>query len=147
RLTIDLVVEKYAGTAATVRIEDLIEEIVGPIRDDYDIGEPEEIQFLSDHEVLVNARVGIDEIKDLLKLQIDEVDADSIGGLVYERLGDIPKPGATVPLGEATLVVDTVRRNSIRTVRIISPRPFVTERNGEPGQDEVPAHAAREEKS
>jgi putative hemolysin len=125
-----IVVDEYGGTAGIVTIEDLIEEIVGPIRDEYDIAEQEEVQFLSDKEVLVNARVGIDEVKELLHLDIDDVEADSIGGLVYEKLGEIPTPGATIQLGDATLVVETVRRQSIRTVRIISPTPFTARENG-----------------
>jgi len=126
-----IVVDEYGGTAGIVTIEDLIEEIVGPIRDEYDIAEQEEVQFLSDHEVLVNARVGIDDVKELLHLDIDEdVEADSIGGLVYEKLGEIPTPGATIQLGDATLVVETVRRQSIRSVRISSPTPFATRENG-----------------
>ena len=141
KVHIAMVVDEYGGTAGIVTIEDLIEEIVGPIRDEYDVAEQEEIQFLSDHEVLVNARVGIDDIKEVLHLQIDDVDADSIGGLVYERLGDIPKPGATVEIGDATLIVEAVRRNSIRSVRITSPRPFVAERDGQVGEGEVPAAA------
>ncbi|HEV3124034.1 MAG TPA: hemolysin family protein [Candidatus Dormibacteraeota bacterium] len=130
KVHIAIVVDEYGGTAGIVTIEDLIEEIVGEIRDEYDIAEQEEVQFLSDHEVLMNARVSIDDVKELLHIDIADADADSIGGLVYERLGDIPKPGATVSLGDATLVVESVRRQSIRTVRITSPRPFVVERNG-----------------
>lgn len=138
KVHIAIVVDEYGGTAGLVTIEDLIEEIVGEIRDEYDVAEPDEIQFLSDHEVLLSARVPIDHVRELLHLDIDEVEADSIGGLVYERLGDIPKPGATVTLGDATLVVDTVRRQAIRTVRIVSPRPLVSERNGAPVAGERP---------
>jgi CBS domain containing-hemolysin-like protein len=128
---IAIVVDEYGGTAGIVTIEDLIEEIVGPIRDEYDVAEQEEIQFLSDHEVLMNARVSIDDVKELLRLDLEETDADSIGGYVYAKLGEIPKVGATLPIGDATLTVESLRKQSIRTVRITSPRPFVVEqRNG-----------------
>ena len=119
-----IVVDEYGGTAGIVTIEDLIEEIVGDIRDEYDPAEPEEIQFVSDREVLMNARVSIDDVKEMLHLPIEEVEADTIGGLVYERLGTIPKVGATIQIGDATLRVESVRRQAIRTVRISSPRPF-----------------------
>jgi putative hemolysin len=119
-----IVVDEYGGTAGIVTIEDLIEEIVGDIRDEYDATEPEEIQFISDREVLLNARVSLDDIKALLHLPIEDVEADTIGGLVYERLGSIPKPGATVQIGDVTIRVESVRRQAIRTLRISSPRPL-----------------------
>ena len=131
-----IVVDEYGGTAGIITIEDLIEEIVGEIRDEYDSHEEEEIQFLSDNEVLVTARLGLDDAKELLHLDIDpeEMEVDSIGGLVYERLGEIPKPGATVQVGDMTLTVEAVERQSIRTVRITSPRPITGERG--PRRDE-----------
>ena len=119
-----IVVDEYGGTAGIVTIEDLLEEIVGEIRDEYDIAEPEEIQFVNECEVLLSARVSIDDAKELLHLEIPDTEADSIGGLVYERLGQIPVPGARLTIGDATLVVESIARQSIRTVRIISPRPF-----------------------
>ncbi len=125
-----VVVEEHGGTAGIVTFEDLIEEIVGPIRDEYDVGEQEEVQFLNDCEVLLNARFPVDDIKDLLHLDVGETESDSIGGLVYERLGEIPSVGATIHLGDAVLTVDQVRRQSIQLVRITSPVPFLRDRNG-----------------
>jgi putative hemolysin len=131
KVHIAIVHDEYGGTAGIVTIEDLIEEIVGPIRDEYDVAEQEDMQFLSDSEVLMNARMSIDDVRELLHLEIeDEVQSDSIGGLVYERLGEIPKAGATVMLGTATLTVESVRRQSIQSVRITSPFPFLVEKNG-----------------
>jgi putative hemolysin len=135
-----VVVEEHGGTAGIVTFEDLIEEIVGPIRDEYDVAEQEEVQFLNDCEVLLNARFPVDDIKDLLHLDVGETESDSIGGLVYERLGEIPAVGATIQLGEATLTVEQVRRQSIQLVRITSPIPFMRDRNGTlPDQDESDA--------
>ena len=143
KVHIAVVVDEYGGTAGIVTIEDLLEEIVGEIRDEYDVAEQEHVQFLSDREVLVSARLSLEDVKDMLDLEVDpeDVDSDSVGGLVYERLGAIPKPGATVQIGDMTLTVETVRRQSIRTVRIVSPRPFDVERNGrrEPPPEEQPA--------
>ena len=110
--------------------EDLIEEIVGPIRDEYDVAEREDVQFVTDREVVISARFPVDDVAELLHLDVGETEADSIGGLVYERLGEIPKAGAALPLGSATLTVDQVRRQSIQTVRIVNPEPFSTERDG-----------------
>jgi putative hemolysin len=125
-----VVVEEHGGTAGIVTFEDLIEEIVGPIRDEYDVAEQEEVQFLNDCEVLLNARFPVDDIKDLLHLDVGETESDSIGGLVYERLGEIPAVGATIQLGDATLTVEQVRRQSIQLVRITSPVAFMRDRNG-----------------
>ncbi len=135
-----VVVEEHGGTAGIVTFEDLIEEIVGPIRDEYDVAEQEEVQFLNDCEVLLNARFPVDDIKDLLHLDVGETESDSIGGLVYERLGEIPAVGATIALGDATLTVEQVRRQSIQLVRITSPVAFLRERNGSaPDEDALDA--------
>jgi putative hemolysin len=133
-----VVVEEHGGTAGIVTFEDLIEEIVGPIRDEYDVGEQEEVQFLNDNEVLLNARFPVDDIKDLLHLDIGETESDSVGGLVYERLGEIPAVGATLQLGGATLIVEQVRRQSIQLVRISSPEPFLRERDGRSSEEDDP---------
>ncbi len=128
-----IVVDEHGGTAGIVTFEDLIEEIVGPIRDEYDTSEKDEVQFLNDHEVLLNGSFPIDDIKELLNVDVGEVDSDSIGGLVYERLGEIPKPGARLQIGDVTLEVEDVRRQRIHTIRVTSPRPFILDngaRNG-----------------
>lgn len=130
-----IVVDEHGGTAGIVTFEDLIEEIVGPIRDEYDISEKEEVQFVSDREVLMSARFPVDDVRELLHLNLGETEADSIGGFVYERLGEIPKAGATITIGEATLTVESVRRQSIQSVRIISPQPFLAEHSNNPQID------------
>jgi putative hemolysin len=135
KVHIAIVVDEYGGTAGIVTMEDLFEEIVGPIRDEYDIAEEEEVQFLSDREVLLSARVSIDDVRELLHLDIEDTDADSIGGVVYERLGEIPKPGATVTVGSARIRVESVKRQSIRTLRVTSDHPFTAERNGGHAED------------
>jgi CBS domain containing-hemolysin-like protein len=85
---------------------------------------------VNDREVVISARFPVDDVAELLHLDVGETEADSIGGLVYERLGEIPKAGAALPLGSATLTVDQVRRQSIQTVRIVSREPFLVERDG-----------------
>jgi putative hemolysin len=135
-----VVVEEHGGTAGIVTFEDLIEEIVGPIRDEYDVAEEEEVQFLNDCEVLLTARFPVDDIKDLLHIDVGETESDSLGGLVYERLGKIPAAGATLQLGAATLTVEKVRRQSIQLVRITSPVPFLHERGlASPDEDDADA--------
>jgi CBS domain containing-hemolysin-like protein len=144
KVHIAIVVDEYGGTAGIVTMEDLFEEIVGPIRDEYDIAEQEEVQFLSDCEVLMSARVSIDDAREILHLDIEDTEADSIGGLVYERLGEIPKPGATVMVGEARITVEAVRRQSIRTLRVTSEHPFTIERDGRRDEDLIEPREAHE---
>jgi len=121
-----IVVDEHGGTAGIVTFEDLIEEIVGPIRDEYDSGELEEIQILSDREVLLSARYSVDDLRDELGIDIGETDADSVGGLIYERLGEIPISGATVDIDGARFVVESVRRQGIQTVRVSRAEPFLS---------------------
>ncbi len=152
KVHIAVVVDEHGGTAGIVTFEDLIEEIVGPIRDEYDMREVEELQIVSDHEVIVSARYPVDDLKEALALEVPNVEADTVGGLVYERLGEIPKVGATIQLGAATLTVEAIRRQSIQTVRITSPDPLVRERGARSldqdvqqevggAHEEAPAHA------
>jgi putative hemolysin len=151
KIHIAVVVDEHGGTAGIVTFEDLIEEIVGPIRDEYDMREVEELQIVSDHEVVVSARFPVDDLKEALDLQVPEVEADTVGGLVYEQLGEIPKVGATIQLGNATLTVESIRRQGIQTVRITSPVTLVRERGARPldhdghedrdTQEEASAHA------
>jgi CBS domain containing-hemolysin-like protein len=90
---------------------------------------------------VVSARYPVDDLKEALALEVPAVEADTVGGLVYERLGEIPKVGATIQLGPATLTVEAVRRQSIQTVRITSPTSLVRERGARPldqdGQQEI----------
>src|SRR5579863_1519234 len=154
KVHIAVVVDEHGGTAGIVTFEDLIEGIVGPIRDEYDTGEVEELQIVSDHEVVVSARFPVDDLKEELDLEVPDVEADTVGGLVYEELGEIPKVGATIKLGEATLTVESIRRQGIQSVRITSPVALVRDRGVRPvdhdGQEardtpeESPAHARRQ---
>jgi putative hemolysin len=128
KVHIAVVVDEHGGTAGIVTFEDLIEEIVGPIRDEYDMREVEELQIVSDHEVVVSARFPVDDLKEELDLAVPTVEADTVGGLVYELLGEIPKVGATIQLGDATLTVESIRRQGIQSVRITSPVPLVRDR-------------------
>lgn len=89
-----LVVDEYGGVAGLVTLEDLIEELVGEIADEYDAPSTEIVE-LGDGRYRVNARLGLDEVGDLFGLELDDEDVDSIGGLLGKALGRIPQPGAT----------------------------------------------------
>ena len=124
RVHMAIVVDEYGGTAGAVTIEDIIEEIVGPIQDEYDVGEEDEIQFISPNEVILDGRVSVDDVNELLKLEIAADDYDTIGGYVLNQLGAAPKVGATLKLGNADLRVEAVQGTRIKKVRIRSDTPF-----------------------
>jgi len=124
RVHMAIVVDEYGGTAGAVTIEDILEEIVGPIQDEYDIGEEDEIQFISPNEVVLDGRVSVDDVNELLKLEIGADDYDTIGGYVLNQLGAAPKVGATLKLGTGELRVEAVQGTRIKKVRIRSENPF-----------------------
>ena len=138
-----IVVDEYGGTAGAVTIEDILEEIVGPIQDEYDIGEEDEIQFITPNEVVLDGRVSVDDVNELLKLNIAADDYDTIGGYVLNQLGAMPKVGATLKLGNGELRVEAVQGTRIKKVRIRSETPFqIPEANlGEPTLSSSPKPA------
>ncbi len=120
-----IVVDEYGGTAGLATIEDVLEEIVGPIRDEYDQAEAEEVQLIGPAEALVSGRAALDDVNELLHLELAGDDFDSLGGYVYARLGRIPAVGDTLDVADGiTLTVEAVRRQSIRTIRVRGRRPF-----------------------
>ena len=92
RVHMAIVVDEHGGVSGLVTIEDLLEEIVGEILDEFDEGEPEIIS-LSDTEFMMDARTSIDDLNELLGLVVEGDGFDTLGGFVYQRLGKIPNPG------------------------------------------------------
>ena len=120
-----IVVDEYGGTAGLVSLEDLLEEIVGEIRDEYDQAEEEQFKVVSPTEVLVDARYSMDELNSRLGLGINESgEYDSVGGYVVASLGTIPAPGATFQGGRARWKVEQVRGNRVELVRLTSDQPW-----------------------
>jgi CBS domain containing-hemolysin-like protein len=89
-----LVIDEYGGVSGLVTLEDLIEELVGEIADEYD-PRTDEVTELEPGRYRVSARLGLDEVGDLFGIELDDEDVDSIGGLLGKALGRIPQPGAT----------------------------------------------------
>ena len=147
RVHMAIVVDEYGGTAGAVTIEDIIEEIVGPIQDEYDVGKEDEIQFISPNEVVLDGRVSVDDVNELLKLNIAADDYDTIGGYVLNQLGAAPKVGATLKLGNAELRVEAVQGTRIKKVRIKSQTPFEIPEvsKEEPSLSSTPERASRHE--
>jgi CBS domain containing-hemolysin-like protein len=113
-----MVVDEYGGTAGLVTLEDLIEELVGEITDEYDTDEVD-VERHDDGSVVVNARMPIDEVNDLLEdADLPEGDWDTVGGLMLGQLGHVPVAGETVECDGHRLVVDRVQGRRIGRVRI-----------------------------
>jgi magnesium and cobalt exporter, CNNM family len=109
KVHIAIVLDEYGGTAGLVTIEDLLEEIVGEIQDEYDVEEPM-VERLSDHEARIDGRADVDELLELfdLDLKLDDAEEyDTVGGLMYHRIGGVPSPGDTVEVGGLQLQVET----------------------------------------
>jgi len=114
-----IVVDEYGGTAGLVTVEDVLEEIVGEIVDEYDT-EAVEIERVSEHEAIVDARLPIDDLNELFSTAIQNEDFDTVGGLVFSLLGRLATPGDRVESPESglTLQVLSVAGRRIRRVRI-----------------------------
>ena len=123
-----IVLDEYGGTAGLVSIEDVIEEIVGEIRDEYDSGEEEPLVVLNDHEARVDARFPLEELNSRLGLAIEESgDYDSVGGYVHAQLGKIASAGDSFKGGRATFTVEKVKGRRIEWVKVTGDVPWPDE--------------------
>ncbi|MGI6344041.1 MAG: hemolysin family protein [Bacillota bacterium] len=117
RIYMAIVIDEYGGTAGLVTIEDLIEEIVGEIADEYDDEEPP-LQMVDDATASLDARLTVEEVNEELGLLLPVDRAETLGGLVLALLGRIPQIGDSVVWGQVTLTVDRIDRRSIERVRL-----------------------------
>lgn len=113
-----LVVDEYGGTAGMVTVEDLLEQIVGEIHDEYDQAAEPTLQVLSDHEILVDGHIPIDDVNALIGSRLHSETADRIGGLVFERLGRVPRVGDTVLIGKVQISVLAMHGVRVRQLRV-----------------------------
>jgi len=114
-----IVIDEYGGTAGLVTIEDILEEIVGEIADEYDREAPR-TETLDDGSLRVNVRVPIDDVEEMFGTSFDVEDVETVGGLLASALGRVPIPGATVTIQGLTFVAESAkgRRNRVGTVLI-----------------------------
>jgi CBS domain containing-hemolysin-like protein len=114
-----IVVDEYGGTAGLVTIEDVLEEIVGEITDEYDV-EDSLVDELPDGSLRVSTRLHLDELSERLGVQLEDDDVDTVGGLLAKHLGRVPIPGAQVWLHDLELTAESAhgRRNRIGTVLV-----------------------------
>jgi putative hemolysin len=116
-----IVLDEYGGTAGLVTIEDLLEEIVGEIQDEYDEEEPMIVK-LSDDEARVDGRASVDDLAEIFETHVpleDEDEYDTVGGLIYHRIGGVPKPGDQVAVDGLTLTVETTDGRRVSKVLVV----------------------------
>jgi putative hemolysin len=116
RVHMAVVVDEYGGTAGIVTIEDLLEEIVGEIQDEYDVEHPT-VEPVDENEYLFDARVPLDEVNELLKVELPTEGGDTLGGFIYSQLGKVPAVGDTIEYSGIAIEVLSVAGRRIKQVR------------------------------
>jgi CBS domain containing-hemolysin-like protein len=120
-----IVLDEYGGTAGMVTIEDLLEEIVGEIQDEYDEEEPMTVR-LSDDEARIDGRASVDDLGELFDVELagleDSEEYDTVGGLIYHRIGGVPRPGDQVRLEEQGLTLTVESTDGRRVGKVLAVR-------------------------
>ncbi|MEM8598503.1 MAG: hemolysin family protein [Bacteroidota bacterium] len=126
---IAIVVDEYGGTAGLVTLEDILEEIVGDIRDEHDAPEPKPCQQIADNLFRIDARIHLEELAECLETDLDAeaFDFESLGGLVFHLAGAVPDEGDTVRFEDLEIEVESVEQHRIRQVLVRRGVPVVVE--------------------
>ncbi len=126
RIHIAIVVDEYGGVAGLVTLEDIIEEIFGEIQDEYDESEEALWQQLSPNVFLFDGRILLEEINELFGTQLPTDDADTIGGLIFARIGRVPAKGDTLDEGGVKLTVEELHERRVYSVRAELPEALAS---------------------
>lgn len=118
QIQLAIVVDEYGGTSGLVTIEDILEEIVGDIADEYDVEEPM-VQPLDENQYLLDARLSIDDANEQLHLGLPGEEYETVGGFVFGQLGRLPEVGEVVRFGRLDFIVDQADGRRISKIRLI----------------------------
>lgn len=130
-----VVVDEYGGTAGIITVEDLLEEIVGDIQDEYDLNEEVEYVELGPNVYRIDAGMNLTDFNDLLEVELSTDDSDTLGGFLFTQLGRVPEVGETLEHGSLTLKVESLDGRRIRKVH-------VTRKMAPPPSDEAASASA-----
>jgi CBS domain containing-hemolysin-like protein len=118
KIHLAIVVDEYGGTAGLVTLEDLIEEIVGEIRDEYDVNEEEIYQKIDEHEYIFDAGIDLDDLNRLLEVNLPTDEGDTLGGYVFSKLGRVPLIGEVIETEHLRIEILDVDDRRIRKIRV-----------------------------
>ncbi len=119
RIHMAIVVDEYGGTSGVLTIEDVIEEIVGEIRDEYDTAEEAPFSRISENEANFNGSVSLNEFNSAFGAEVPTAESDTLGGLIYTQLGKLPRVGDRVRIGNVELMVTALSGRRIKQVRAL----------------------------
>ena len=123
KVHIAIVVDEYGGTAGIVALEDLLEEIVGEIQDEYDQDERDYL-WMNDRTVLMDAGLDIDDVNEIIRTSIPNDNFDTLGGFIYNQLGFIPEGGEEIKWEDITFKIKEINGNRISKIVVVLSEPF-----------------------
>ena len=118
RVHLAVVIDEYGGTAGIATLEDLIEEIIGEVQDEYDLHEQAPYQQISADEYICTGLLDLDDLNDLLDINLPTDENDTLGGYILAQVGEVPPPGAVIETGQVRLEVLSVNQRRIGQVRV-----------------------------
>lgn len=137
-LNIAIVLDEYGETAGLITLEDILEEIVGEIHDEYDENEEEFVKKINDHEYILEGSLSLDDVNDRLDLELDSEDFDSLGGFIIENLERVPEVGDEFTTEEGIrIIVDKMDKNRVEEVHVYLPsEPISWKKRSEHSENE-----------
>ncbi len=137
KIHLAIVLDEYGGTAGVVTLEDLVEEIVGDIQDEYDTGEEVEFVRQTDGEYSIDASMDLHDVNELLQVDLPTDSSDTLGGFIYDLLGRVPQPGEVLPVTDhgLTLRIDSLDGLRIRKVQVTRASESLASATGRQGGD------------
>ena len=142
---IAIVLDEYGETAGLVTLEDILEEIVGEIHDEYDENEEEFVKQLGEYEYIIEGSMSLDDVNDRLDLELQSEDYDSLGGFIIEHLDRLPEVGDEVTTDSGImLVVETLDKNRVESVHVYLPEKQASDEDDEDIEEQEDAPSKKE---